>query len=277
MALGLDDDELKSVEQILSRLAQLSSSIQSLKMDILKSNPLPHPDSLHASARILQRNLSTVLDCLSENAELFSRVAVRPSTNYPGRAQENVLTQLLRKKLEPDVEELVEVGRETARRATPEGVAELQAIWDELRAWTQSRIAEYVRDEAGDVYTKEERDMGVEKVRTGLRREIEEDDEDEEDEEDEDEDEDEDGRDGATATAAAAAAGVNEVAALPPRGPEIETLLWFMTRADFDVPRNIEYERKGAVLMRGLEGINIPPERTDSGQPGASATQPMQL
>lgn len=41
--LGLDDDELKSVEQTLSRLAQLSSSIQSLKVDILKSNPLPHP------------------------------------------------------------------------------------------------------------------------------------------------------------------------------------------------------------------------------------------
>ncbi|KAM3516206.1 hypothetical protein MY11210_000228 [Beauveria gryllotalpidicola] len=285
MALGLDDDELKSVEQMLSRLAQLSSSIQSLKMDIVKSNPLPHPisltriplpdhsDSLHASARILQRNLSTVLDCLSENAELFARVAVRPSTNYPGRAQENVLTQLLRKKLEPDVEELVERGREAARRATPEGVAELQAIWDELRAWTQSRIAEYVRDEAGDVYTREERAMGVEKVRTGLRREIEEDEE-EEDDDEEDDDDDDDGRDGATA---AAAAGGNEVAALPPRGPEIETLLWFMTRADFDVARNIEYERKGAVLMRGLEGVNIPPERTDSVQPGAWATQPMQL
>ncbi|KAJ3494908.1 hypothetical protein NLG97_g3770 [Lecanicillium saksenae] len=106
-ALGLDDDELKSVEQILSRLAQLSSSIQSLKMDILKSNPLPHPDSLHASAQILQRNLQTVLDSLSENSELFTRIAIHPSTNYPGRTQENVLTQLLRKKLEPDVEELV--------------------------------------------------------------------------------------------------------------------------------------------------------------------------
>lgn len=41
--LGLDDDELRSVEQMLSRLAQLSSSIQSLKMDIMKANPLPHP------------------------------------------------------------------------------------------------------------------------------------------------------------------------------------------------------------------------------------------
>lgn len=41
--LGLEDDELKSVEQIVARLAQLSSSIQSLKMDLLKSNPLPSP------------------------------------------------------------------------------------------------------------------------------------------------------------------------------------------------------------------------------------------
>lgn len=39
--LGLDDEELKTVEQMVSRLAQLSSSIQSLKLDILKSNPLP--------------------------------------------------------------------------------------------------------------------------------------------------------------------------------------------------------------------------------------------
>lgn len=41
-ALMLDDDEFKSIEQILSRLSQLSSSIQSLRMDIIKSNPLPH-------------------------------------------------------------------------------------------------------------------------------------------------------------------------------------------------------------------------------------------
>ncbi|KAJ4163771.1 hypothetical protein LMH87_005479 [Akanthomyces muscarius] len=275
-ALGLDDDELKSVEQILSRLAQLSNSIGSLKMDVMKSHPLPHPDSLHASAQILHRNLATVLECLSENAELFTRIAIHPSTNFPGRAQEGVLTQLLRKKLEPDVEELVEQGRETARRATPEGLAALQAIWDELRAWTQTRIADYVRDEAGDAYTKEERAQGTETVRTGLRRDIEDEDEDE-DEEDEDEDEDGGGMIG-TATAAAAPAGSNDAPLPPAQGPEIETLLWFGARGDFELPRNVEYERKGAVLKRGLEGINIPPERMDGVlQAGGSAAQPMQL
>lgn len=229
-------------------------------------------DSLHASAQILQRNLSTVLECLSENAELFTRIAIHPSTNFPGRTQENVLTQLLRKKLEPDVEELVERGRETARLATPEGLAALQGIWDELRAWTQTRIADYVRDEAGDAYTKEERAMGTDKVRTGLRRDIEEDEEDEEDEDEEDED-----GNGVVNGAAAAPAPAGGDTPRPPQGPEIETLLWFGARCDFELPRNIEYERKGAVLKRGLEGINIPPERMDDVQLGASATQPMQL
>jgi hypothetical protein len=40
-SMGLDDDELKALETMVGRMAQLSSSIQSLKMDVLKSNPLP--------------------------------------------------------------------------------------------------------------------------------------------------------------------------------------------------------------------------------------------
>lgn len=173
-------------------------------------------------------------------------MAMHPSTNYPGRAQENILTQLLRKKLEPDVEELVLEGRETARLATPRGIAELQSIWDTLRKWTQGRIAEYVRDEAGDVYTKEERENGVENVRTGLRRALHEESEEENEEEEEGDnsDEEDDGdKDGNPANT----------------GPEPETLLWFAARGDFEVPRNVEYERRTGV-KKGLEGVNIPPE-----------------
>lgn len=197
--------------------------------------------SLQASAQILQRNLQTVLDSLNENSVLFHRLALHPSTNFPGRTQENVLTQLLRKKLEPDVEDLVAQGRETARLATPEGIQKLQAIWDELRAWTHGRIAEYVRGEASDVYTREEREGGVENVRTGLRRDLEE----ESDEEQEEGQEEDDGDGGAELQTV--------------RGPEPETLLWFAARGDFEVPRNVEYERKVGV-KRGLEGVRLPPE-----------------
>ncbi|KAM4058070.1 mediator of RNA polymerase II transcription complex subunit 8 domain-containing protein [Hirsutella rhossiliensis] len=262
--LSLDEDELKSVEQTLARLAQLSSSIQSLKMDILKSNPLPHPSSLQASAQILQRNLQTVLDNLSENSDLFARMAIHPSTNYPGRTQENLLTQLLRKKLEPDVEELVADGRETARLATPEGVVELQAIWDELRQWTHERIAAYVRDEAGDVYTKDERATGTDKVRTGLRRGLDEesDDDDDDDDDDEEADEAEDGIDDDGDGGDEGKKGKTRLV----RGPEPETLLWFAARGDFEVPRNVEYERKVG-LRKGLEGVNIPPARPEGAEP----------
>lgn len=158
------------------------------------------------------------------------------------------MTQLLRKKLEPDVEELVAKGRETAKLATPEGVAELQQIWDELRAWTHSRIATYVRDEAGQVYTKEEVESGVENVRTGLKRDIDEDDDDEDDEDDEAEADAENG-DGAQE------GNKPKIS----RGPEPETLLWFASRCDFEVPRNVEYERKGA-LNKGFDGVNLPPD-----------------
>lgn len=204
-------------------------------------------------------------------------MAVRPSTNFPGRAHENVLTQLLRKKLEPDVEELVAQGRETARLATPEGIAELQDIWDELRLWTLGRhgpdgklevggrIAEYVVEEAAEVYTKEERDLGTENVRTGLKRDLEEDDYEDEDEDDDEEDEGEGGestnmekKQTENKAKENGDSGKGEHKR-PPRGPEPETLLWFAARGDFEVPRNVEFERKIDVY-RGLQGVNMPPE-----------------
>ncbi|KAK7223843.1 hypothetical protein V2G26_011846 [Clonostachys chloroleuca] len=253
--LGLDDDELKSVEQMVSRISQLSSSINSLKHDLLRSAPLPlRASSFQASAQILQRNLQTILDSITENSELFSQMALHPSTNYPGRTQEGLLSMLLRSKLEPQMEERVSQGLETAHRATPEGIAVLQEVWDECRRWTQQRIAEYVSEEADDVYTKQERDAGVENVRTGLRRELEEDESDE-DEEGEDEDEADD-----------RARGSQQQQGAPPvtRGPEPETLLWFAARGDFSVPPNIEFERKVDVY-RGLQGVSIPPEPMQQG------------
>lgn len=41
--LNLDDDELKALEQTLSKVAQLSSSVQSFRQDLIKSSPLPPP------------------------------------------------------------------------------------------------------------------------------------------------------------------------------------------------------------------------------------------
>ncbi|KAK2682479.1 hypothetical protein RAB80_000425 [Fusarium oxysporum f. sp. vasinfectum] len=221
--LNLDDDELKALEQTLSKVAQLSSSVQSFRQDLLKSNPLPPPKSIQASAKILQKNLKSLLESTNENADLFNRMAIRPSTNYPGRTQENVLLQLLRKKLEPDVEEFVSRGLETARLATPEGLESLEQIWRELRSWLSDRVIHFISTENSDPYTAEERANGVKNK--------------------------------------------PEIPEVKVRGAEPETLLWFAARGDFEVPRNVEYERKVDVY-KGLQGINIPPSDQQQQQQG---------
>jgi len=135
---------------------------------------------------------------------------VHPSTNFPGRTQENVLLQLLRKKAEPDVEVYMDKGRQTlANLPVPPEAAlgedsnntinqekakekALEDVWSQNRDTCGVRIAEYVMNEEGDFFTAEERAMGIENVRTGLRQTFddEEDESDDEDEEDEGEGED---------------------------------------------------------------------------------------
>ncbi|KAJ9151932.1 Mediator of RNA polymerase II transcription subunit 8 [Pleurostoma richardsiae] len=290
-SLNLTADELKALDSTRNRLFQLANSIGSLKNDIYQSNPLPNPASLRNSAYILQQNLSSLLAVTAEHASLFQRVVVHPSTNYPGRAQEGVLMQLLRKKLEPDVESLVEKGREAALAAgldpqasfvslealraerdrarvryddeddededdedddeDAEGVPQeplgLGDVWADARDWYMDRMTNFIRVESSDMYTAAERAMGVENVRTGLRRPLEEEDE------DEDEDEsDEEGEDvvmqGVAPVAPSSAApvagqpGVAAAAAGP--GEEPERMLWFAARGDAEMPAYIETERQ---------------------------------
>ncbi|OLN81744.1 Mediator of RNA polymerase II transcription subunit 8 [Colletotrichum chlorophyti] len=245
-ALGITADEFKAIEQTRQRLFQLSNSIQGLKMDVLKSNPLPPPSSLQAQSQILLRNLQSLLETLTENTHVFQHLQVFPDVSYPGRQYENILLQLLRKKLEPGVEEWVERGRETARELREsEGEAALEDVWREVRGWTVERVQKYVLEEAGDVYTEEERARGVENVRTGLKRNL----EDEEEEEEEDES-DEDGDEDVVMT------GQGQQNAKPPKptGPEPEMLFWFEARGDFELPRNVELLSQ-AGTKRGPMGV----------------------
>ncbi|KAK1767116.1 mediator of RNA polymerase II transcription subunit 8 [Phialemonium atrogriseum] len=288
-SLDLSQEELKAIESTRGRLFQLSNSIGSLKNDIYKSNPLPTPASLQASAFILQQNLASLQKVIAENTDLFQRVAVHPSTNFPGRTQEPVLLQLLRKKLEPDIETWVEQGRGAALAAgvevsaaragagaghpddeddddddddeeegyRPEDDDEeagagdpLSELWVDVRDACVARVGDYVRNEDNDVYTAEERAMGVERVRTGLRRDLE---EEEESDEEEDEDEDEE------MAGAGAGGGAAPAAGGQPAGPaaqevEPEYILWFVVRGDASLPANIERESQRRVKDVGKRG-----------------------
>ncbi|GKT64758.1 RNA polymerase II mediator complex component Med8 [Colletotrichum tofieldiae] len=241
-ALGISADEFKAIEQTRQRLFQLSNSIQGLKVDVLKSNPLPPPSSLQAQSQILLRNLQSLLETLTENTHVFQHLHVFPDVAYPGRVHENILLQLLRKKLEPGVEEWVERGREATRelRASSSegggaGEAGLEDVWRGVREWTVERVQRYVLEEAGDVYTEEERERGVENVRTGLTRSL------EDDEDDDEEESDEEGGGGEDGDVVMSGQGQKQQAKQPkPTGPEPEMLFWFEARGDFDLPRNVD-------------------------------------
>ncbi|KZL70575.1 rna polymerase ii mediator complex component med8 [Colletotrichum incanum] len=241
-ALGISADEFKAIEQTRQRLFQLSNSIQGLKVDVLKSNPLPPPSSLQAQSQILLRNLQSLLETLTENTHVFQHLHVFPDVAYPGRVHENILLQLLRKKLEPGVEEWVERGREATRelRASSSegggaGEAGLDDVWRVVREWTVERVQRYVLEEAGDVYTEGERERGVENVRTGLKRSL------EDDEDDDEEESDEEGGGGEDGDVVMSGQGQQQQAKQPkPTGPEPEMLFWFEARGDFDLPRNVD-------------------------------------
>lgn len=185
-------------------------------------------------------------------------MSIRPSSNFPGNTQEPALQTLIRKKPDPEVEAAIFRSKKfIEEEVTQEGLEKMHDVWSDARDWIQKRIMTYVSEEAGDVYTKEERELGTDNVRTGLRRDL------ESDEEDEDEDEEMEGADNTEKPEKASEDKLPQV----PRGPEPETLLWFGARGDFAVPENVQYSRMdGLPLFKGLEGVNIPKGQDDAMQ-----------
>ncbi|KAK5788747.1 hypothetical protein VI817_009705 [Penicillium citrinum] len=163
--------------------------------------------SLQSQASIISNNLISVSEQLSDHRELLSTLVAYPGPEYPGRTQSNTLEQLLRTKLDPRVEDWVERGRVAGTEHPPDSLAtanpslaiqagqkqlseaELAELWE----WAPIEANEEARRRNwGGNFTHEEREMGIQNVVTGLRRQLEDDEGDEEDEEgDEDEGEEE--------------------------------------------------------------------------------------
>lgn len=313
--LNLSPEDVRALEATRNRVLQLSNTLGSFKNEIYMTSPLPNPQSLQSSARILNQNMAYLLEILQQHSATFQRIVVHPSTNYPGRTQEHVLVQLLRKKLEPQVETFVERGREEALAAgidptssfasneksqqerdrarqvrrdeellkygrdvdedddddesddedddgendvnEPIGIGD---AWADSRAWCQARLGEFVRDDFNDSYTAEERALGIEKVRTGLRQNLEDEDEDDEEGDEEDTDGDQTMTDvpsvtpssGAPASQQSGGTGPGQIGTLP--GEEPERMLWYVSRGDRELPPAVELEAQRIVRLQGQRG-----------------------
>ncbi|KAJ8132425.1 hypothetical protein O1611_g1199 [Lasiodiplodia mahajangana] len=135
--------------------------------------------SLEASADILNHNIRAIVEVLAQNEKIFNRVAIHPSTNFPGRTQEQILVQLMRKRPEPDVETTLEEASKTIASMSLPGLAQSSGPQTTTAKTKRRRRG----SGEGDYFTAEEHDMGIENVRTGLKRSFEDEYEDEEDDE----------------------------------------------------------------------------------------------
>ena len=114
---------------------------------------------------------------------------VYPLAEFPGQSQETLLGQLLRKKLEPNVEDWVAEGRKIGMGAADQRnpntmkASETHDLWE----WAGMSANEDARKHTwGGNYTLEEREMGVQNVVTGLRRKLKDDSDNESNSDDED-------------------------------------------------------------------------------------------
>ena len=126
--------------------------------------------SLHSLSQIISQNLTSVSAHLTTHAPLLSSLVAYPLPSYPGRDQEPVLNQLLRKKFEPHVEDWVEEGRLAGEEVVKEGGGRGRDEVIELWEWAGMAANEQARKhEWGGDYTLEEIEGGIENVVTGLR------------------------------------------------------------------------------------------------------------
>ncbi|CZR66491.1 uncharacterized protein PAC_16392 [Phialocephala subalpina] len=175
----LTREDVKALQSTRQALFQLSNTIQSLKVDFLRTSTMPDWTTIQAQSGVVGNNVQSVTELLHKHADLLNRTVVFPSTNFPGRTQEGLLTQLLRKKLEPQVETWVEEGRTKGQTEETGGKSEEEFLLS-ARDWFTGRAAKYAGEEASLEYTFDEIENGVENVNTGLKPDDVSDDEDEE-------------------------------------------------------------------------------------------------
>lgn len=161
-----------NIDQIRTRLLTLNSALGKLRENISTTNPLPSWTSLQTHTNLIANNLQSITEQLAEHQQTLASTEVFPLPRYPGKQQGFILETLLRTKLEPNVEDWLDQGRNIATGdASARGLSDRDR--NELWQWAPSAAnAEARKQKWGADYTLAEKIEGVENVVTGLRREL---------------------------------------------------------------------------------------------------------
>lgn len=205
---GHNINDIKPLDATRLRLFQLSNELGVLRQAIETSDPLPPWSTILRSSNLLSVQLGSLTEHLAtafnahsdpalSNFSLGGQPHAYPLPSFPIE-QENILGQLLRKKLDPGVEEWVERASAAAASKDHRGI-EYKVLnreqQEELWAWAKPRAGEIAAGIPWGIdYSIAEQEAGVETVITGLKRKLdtglESDDEDDDEDDDRDDGED---------------------------------------------------------------------------------------
>lgn len=216
----MDPADVRTLDLARQRLSQLVTALDGLRADVLRGNPLPPWESLQEKTNSVAYQFQQVASHLQKNEAFFASAHTYPLPSFPDRSHENVVGQLLRKKLEPDVEKWIDEGTALGKRVDEGGGLKGKEL-DDVWGWAAERaVGSSAEIPWGIDYTLDEREEGVEGVMTGIMRKL----NDGMEDMDEEEEEEEDGR--AKDIKKESTPEVRTIPAKPPM--PLETILRFM-------------------------------------------------
>ncbi|KAF2721875.1 hypothetical protein K431DRAFT_223308 [Polychaeton citri CBS 116435] len=169
----LPPENLRALDQLRVRLHTLSTSLGELRFSLQMQDPLPSWPQIQSSAQILSHHLSQLLETFQQNERFFKQAHAYPLPSFPGHTQHALIQQILRKKLEPSVENWV---LNHAKETKVEGALNKDEQ-KQLLNWAGPASQDIVKGmlEDGDFdssFTLKEEDEGVENVITGIKRKL---------------------------------------------------------------------------------------------------------
>lgn len=158
---ALNADDLSTLNLLRQRLYNLTTSLDNLRFRLEAIDPLPSWSLLQKITSTITFTIERISAHLSEHPALFAALHVYPLPSFPDRAHENVVGQLLRKKLDPEVETWLDDAGATGVQKE-----NLPELWE----WAIGCAAELSESvEFGSDFTMAETEGGRENVRHGLK------------------------------------------------------------------------------------------------------------
>ncbi|KAK5132100.1 hypothetical protein LTR08_000350 [Meristemomyces frigidus] len=147
--------------------------------------------TLQRDAELLMHNLNRYQETMNEHRDFLTAAHSYPLPSFPGHTQENVLVQLMRKKLDPKAEDWIAAYAKPKVKSTAQSngthagegdhtsqlsEADFRELWKWAGPTSTDTVKQMMLDDVFEEdYTIAEREAGVENVATGLKRNLDDD------------------------------------------------------------------------------------------------------